>query len=330
MTPASSVLLFLLTLAAAVSRNRHHSRLQTPRNASNTRNADTCARAGDYEPSVGQPGKDVVWVPTSLGAGREDARHGAGDEGGPGDGPRLRRRAQHHRGGQARRARDWRRIQPGHGRACRGAPPSRRASADRATFVEGDMFEADISKASVLALFLLTDNLRRLLPKFLDMRPGSRIVVNTFTIPDWEPDAKETLGGECMSWCTALLWIVPAKVEGMWRMSTGEPRLETEVPGRIGHVVGEGPGVSDRERPAPRRRVELHGEWRGLHRTCQRQCDRGPDRIRRLARLAHRRWSRPRTREMRAIVLGACRRAPACYPGFTVAQGLQRRQTKAH
>jgi len=92
--------------------------------------------------------------------------------------------------------------------------------AERATFVEADMFEADISKASVLALFLLTDNLRRLLPKFLDMRPGSRIVINTFAIPDWEPDAKETIGGDCMSWCTALLWIVPAKVEGTWRMGS--------------------------------------------------------------------------------------------------------------
>ena len=52
--------------------------------------------------------------------------------------------------------------------------------ADRATFVEGDMFEADISKATVLALFLLPSNLDKLAPKFLTLKPGTRIVNNTF------------------------------------------------------------------------------------------------------------------------------------------------------
>ena len=55
--------------------------------------------------------------------------------------------------------------------------------ADRATFVEGDMYEADISKATALVLFLLPVNLEKLTPKFLDLKPGTRIVDNTFAIP---------------------------------------------------------------------------------------------------------------------------------------------------
>ena len=182
------------------------------------------AGAKPFEPTVGQAGKDVVWVPTSpeLVEKMLDMAQVTKDDLvmdlGSGDGRNIIAAAK---------------------RGARGigvefnpdmVALSRRAAeqagvGDRATFVEADMFEADISKASVLALFLLTDNLRRLLPKFLDLRPGTRIVINTFTIPDWEPDARETLTGDCMSWCTSLLWIVPAKVEGTWRMSSGELEL---------------------------------------------------------------------------------------------------------
>jgi hypothetical protein len=92
--------------------------------------------------------------------------------------------------------------------------------ADKAQFVEGDMYEADISKASVMALFLLTHNMIKLRPKFLDLAPGSRIVSNTFGMEDWSPDETEEVPN-CSDWCTALLWIVPAKVEGTWRLPEG-------------------------------------------------------------------------------------------------------------
>ena len=81
--------------------------------------------------------------------------------------------------------------------------------ADRATFVEGDMYEADISKATVLALFLLPENLRRLEPKFRALRPGTRIVVNTFGIPDWTADVTEQITENCTSWCIAMLYRIP-------------------------------------------------------------------------------------------------------------------------
>jgi hypothetical protein len=99
---------------------------------------------------------------------------------------------------------------------------SRRAAteagvADRAQFVEGDMFAADVSEADVLALFLLPSNLLRLRSTFLAMRPGTRIVSNTFSIQDWQADQTEEVGGDCTEWCTAHLYVVPARVEGTWR-----------------------------------------------------------------------------------------------------------------
>ena len=99
--------------------------------------------------------------------------------------------------------------------------------ADKAQFVEGDMYAADISKATVLALFLLPVNLNRLMPKFLEMAPGSRIAGNTFGIDDWTPDESVMLDDrtDCSSWCEALLWIVPAKAAGTWKMATGSMTL---------------------------------------------------------------------------------------------------------
>jgi hypothetical protein len=88
------------------------------------------------------------------------------------------------------------------------------------------MYEADISQATVLAMFLLPENLDRLLPKFLDLRPGSRIVLNTFGITGWAADRVEFAEGDCGQWCEALLYIVPAKVAGLWRLPQGTLTLE--------------------------------------------------------------------------------------------------------
>jgi SAM-dependent methyltransferase len=96
---------------------------------------------------------------------------------------------------------------------------------DRATFAQGDMFEADISEATVLPLFLMPENLRRLTPTFLQLKPGTRIVVNTLGIPEWSPDRTETVEG-CTSWCEAKLYIVPARVAGTWQLPDGTLVLE--------------------------------------------------------------------------------------------------------
>ncbi|MCM3879460.1 MAG: class I SAM-dependent methyltransferase [Vicinamibacterales bacterium] len=89
---------------------------------------------------------------------------------------------------------------------------------ERATFVQGDMYAADVSQATVLALFLKPENLDRMQDKFLAMKPGTRIVLNTFPITDWDPDVTETLGPPCRTWCTAMLVVVPARVGGSWQM----------------------------------------------------------------------------------------------------------------
>jgi SAM-dependent methyltransferase len=98
--------------------------------------------------------------------------------------------------------------------------------ADKAQFVEGDMFAADISQATVMALFLLPDNLEKLTPKFVDLSPGTRMVLNGFAVPGWDPDVTERAEGDCGSWCTAMLYIVPARVNGAWRLGKGELKIE--------------------------------------------------------------------------------------------------------
>jgi hypothetical protein len=92
---------------------------------------------------------------------------------------------------------------------------------DKATFVKADIFETDFSKATVITLFLLPDLNLRLRPKILEMAPGTRVVSNSFRMEAWEPDQTETVSEDCVSWCTALMWIVPAKVEGTWHLAQG-------------------------------------------------------------------------------------------------------------
>jgi SAM-dependent methyltransferase len=95
----------------------------------------------------------------------------------------------------------------------------------RARFVKQDLFTADLSQASVITLFLLTDLNLKLRPKLLALKPGTRIVSNTFNMGDWGLDDSAELGDDprCKSsFCSALLWIVPAKVEGIYATPAGE------------------------------------------------------------------------------------------------------------
>jgi SAM-dependent methyltransferase len=100
--------------------------------------------------------------------------------------------------------------------------------ADRATFVQGDMYEADISRASVLILFLIPDNLRKLAPKFRGLKPGTRIVSNTYEIGGWyaEETGRTT---PCPSWCVATLYMVPPDVAGVWQLPDAQLTLEQDL-----------------------------------------------------------------------------------------------------
>jgi SAM-dependent methyltransferase len=93
---------------------------------------------------------------------------------------------------------------------------------DKATILRGDLYEADLSKATVITMFLLPSINEKLRPKLLDLKPGTRLVTNTFTMGDWAADETGDAGGDCVSWCSALLWYVPAKVAGTWMLDSRE------------------------------------------------------------------------------------------------------------
>jgi SAM-dependent methyltransferase len=89
---------------------------------------------------------------------------------------------------------------------------------DKAKFRRGDIFKTNFSNADVLTLFLLPELNERLRPTILRMKPGTRVVSNTFEMGDWEPDQVAEVENDCQTYCKALLWIVPARIEGRWRM----------------------------------------------------------------------------------------------------------------
>lgn len=158
-------------------------------------------------PYVGQPGKDVVWVPTPtvlvekmLDMAKVTPRDYVMDLG-SGDGRNVIAAAK--RGARALGVEYDRELLHLSRRNAAEA-----GVAERARFVEGDMFEADISAATVLALFLLPDNLRKLKPKFERLKPGTRIVTNGFPIDGWTARHTDTVSGDCDAWCTAYLYVV--------------------------------------------------------------------------------------------------------------------------
>jgi SAM-dependent methyltransferase len=109
----------------------------------------------------------------------------------------------------------------------------------KATIVRADLFEYDFSKAQVVTMFLLPTINLRLRPQVLEMKPGTRIVSNTFTMDDWQADQTETIPN-CTSWCTALLWIVPARVDGAWQVGGDTLTIDQQYQrftGRLGNTV---------------------------------------------------------------------------------------------
>ena len=175
---------------------------------------------GGYEPQVGQAGKDVVWVPTQqelVNKMLEMAKVTPQDyiiDLGSGDGRTVISAAKI--GAQALGIEynpDMVELSKRNAAAA--------GVSEKASFVKADLFESDFSKATVITMFLLPDINLKLRPKLLNLKPGTRIVSNSFTMEDWESDNVATLDG-CSSWCTAYLWIIPAKVEGKWRLSDGD------------------------------------------------------------------------------------------------------------
>ncbi len=190
--------------------------------------ATAAAQEKPFEPYSGQPGKDVVWVPTPattvskmLDVAKVTPQDFVMDLG-SGDGRNIIAAAR--RGARALGVEFNPEMVTLSERSA-----AMEGVADKAKFVQGDMFAADISQATVLALFLLPDNLRKLNQKFLDLRPGTRIVVNTFGLDGWEAAHTEAAEGDCGAWCSVILYIVPAKVVGNWQLAQGELSLEQKA-----------------------------------------------------------------------------------------------------
>jgi hypothetical protein len=176
------------------------------------------------EPRLGQPGKDVIWVPTLqpvVEAMLDIAKLTKDDfliDLGSGDGVTVITAAR--RGARALGIEFDRDLVVIAQQRAKDA-----GVAARATFVQGDFFKTDFSKATVLTLFLHDTLNRRLRPLILEMQPGTRVVTNTFRMgsgaDEWRPEAEETVAPCQSNWCTALLYVVPAKVAGVWKTEAG-------------------------------------------------------------------------------------------------------------
>ena len=181
------------------------------------------AAPSTYEPQSGQAGKDVVWVPTPqvvVDKMLDMAKVTASDyvmDLGSGDGRTVITAAK--RGARALGIE----YNPDMVELSR-RNAAKEGVTRKASFTKADLFETDFSEASVITMFLLPAINLKLRPKILDLKPGTRIVSNSFTMDDWQAEETATLGSEtgCSSFCTAYFWIVPAKVAGTHRIPQGE------------------------------------------------------------------------------------------------------------
>lgn len=175
--------------------------------------AAQAAKNAEYTPQVGQPGKDVVWVPTPeelvqrmLAMAQLNSNDVHWDLG-SGDG-RIAIAA-------SKRAAKATGVEFNPDMVALSRRNNQR-DGGKAEFINGDIFVTDFSSATVVTLYLLPQLNLRLRPILLDMKPGTRVVSHQFTMDDWEPDETTEV-----DWRRAMLWIVPAKVGGSWKVDAG-------------------------------------------------------------------------------------------------------------
>jgi len=180
-----------------------------------------------YIPRVGQPGKDVIWVPTPeklvekmLWAAQVTPQDLVIDLG-SGDGRMVIAAA---RMGARSRGVEYNSdmVELARNNA------EEAGVADKVEFIHGDIFEYDFSDATVVTMFLLPSINVKLRPKLLQMKPGTRIVSNSFAMGDWRPDYKATIQESDPTWKTALIWIVPAQIAGTWKMGESDLVIRQE------------------------------------------------------------------------------------------------------
>jgi len=180
-----------------------------------------------YEPHIGQQGKDVVWVPTPqelVDKMLEIAKVTPDDyiiDLGSGDGRTVITAAKL---GATALGVEYNQDMV----TLSKENAAKDGVTEKAQFIKADLYETDLSKATVITMFLLPEINLKLRPRLLDLKPGTRIVSNTFTMGEWKADLEATTEENWNSWNTAFLWIVPAKVGGNWKMNNGELVLNQE------------------------------------------------------------------------------------------------------
>ena len=178
--------------------------------------SEPVARAAPaYAPTLGQSGKDVPWVPTPeplVDRMLTMAQVGPGDlviDLGSGDGRTVVAAAKKFGARAIGIEYDARLVAHARQRAAQAG-----LRAPRVQFIQGDIYEADFSGATVITLYLMPIINKRLRPTLLNMRPGTRVVSHQFAMDDWSPDETSYLGAR-----TAHLWLIPARVAGTWQLT---------------------------------------------------------------------------------------------------------------
>ncbi len=179
------------------------------------------AAAPEYKPAEGQPGKDVMWVPTSqvlvdrmLAMAKVTPKDHVVDLG-SGDGRLVITAAQRGATGHGIE------YNPNLVELSKRSADAAGVSA-RATFEKADIFVSDFSKATVVTMFLLPELNARLRPILLNMKPGTRIVSNSFDMGEWKADQTQRATEGCRTYCDAFQWTVPARVDGIWQLGGGK------------------------------------------------------------------------------------------------------------
>ena len=214
--------------------------------------------ASQAEPTFGQDGKDVEWVPspsvlveTMLTLAEVDADDQVIDLG-SGDGRTVLAAAE--RGAMAVGVEyDAGLVQVSRQQA------EERGLSGRATFVEADLFDVDLTRATVVTMFLLPDLNLKLRPSLLSLAPGTRVVSNTWDMGDWIADETVQLD-PCPGFCTALLWIVPAQIEGDWTDSETTFALRQEFQTVSGTATRNGQELAILDGHLSGRLLEFHTE----------------------------------------------------------------------
>ena len=187
----------------------------------------------DYQPQVGQSGKDVIWVPTPDEVVERMLRMAqvtAADlvyDLGAGDGKIAIAAAKKFGARSVGIEYDTDMAKHAQGNV------EKAGVAARARIIRGDIFATDFSQATVITMYLLPALNLKLRPTILAMRPGTRVVSHSFTMEDWEPDETSNMDGR-----RAYFWLVPANVNGGWTLDSAGEKAELAFEQRFQKIEG--------------------------------------------------------------------------------------------